>query len=340
MDPKLHLQYKYNYPPSGTGPTPPPALAEMFYQAKQLRYSQYLAWVKAYFRVLNQLTPDACVILLTEWGKTEFGDTARSALLLWLGELLALTHPEETPASIAARAGVARVAEPAQMWRYVSSIAGELWPNLRKDQPQKRATDWLAEHVASHIWVSFWLDRKVWSHGMPTAHELRIPDTKARMKTMHSDEAARDAQLERVFGRGVFEALPGYDPDHPVATKTKIEQPTELGNWYCEALLVGTLLPVAVHNGWRTVDLLHCLIWMQLAGLPKFNLEDAAADSITGRVAGCRYVNRKLLHPMGVKSLLSQGRPPIFAAGYPRGFGIGTLVADYLRSATSRQARG
>jgi hypothetical protein len=180
--------------------------------------------------------------------------------------------------------------------------------------------------VACQLWGGQWLRLKNYPQTLrtkPYAQERRNQDTMERWKA-EPKEVVLEAQLERIFDDVLRRARPSYDPNHPLAHAVKLEQPKEPPQGNVPFLMLFSLLPLAQHQRWHTVDILRCLLSLRPSLTSRFGIDDPEK-----RASGCQYVTRQLLRPIGLGSLDVQGRPA--SGGGPPAFGAARIVIGFLR---------
>ncbi len=278
------------------------------------------------FRHYSEAEPSAPVEFLVQWANTSCGQPAAAAMLLWMGELFAEAHPKNTPDELKTRTENALCRDHYQhIWPGAYSIGRELWPSLSEKQVIRRLTSRLSDYVACQVWGGRWLRLKNYPQTKrtePHAHERRSRDIMERWKG-DPKEVVLEAQEERIFDDLLRRARPAY-PNHPLAHAVKLEQPKEPAQGNAAFLMLFSLIPLAQHQYWCTADILRCLLLLRPGLQSQFDLGDPEK-----RAAGCKYINRQLLKPIGLGSLDAQGRPANGAR--PTAFGAARIVVEFLR---------
>jgi hypothetical protein len=298
-------------------------------KAALLSLERYMESVREDFRRYSAAHPSATVELLTQWANTSCGQPAAAAMLLWLGELFAEAHPKNTPDDLKTSTENALCRDHYQnIWGGALSIGRELWSKegLSEKQVVRRLTSRLSDYVACQLWGGRWLRLKNYPQTKrtePYAHERRNQDTMERWKG-EPKEVVLEAQLERIFDDELRRARPSYDPNHPLAHAVKLEQPKEPVQGNISFLMLFSLIPLIQHQHWCTADILRCLLLLRPDLQSQFDLEHPEKRS-----AGCKYINRQLLKPIGLDSRDARGRP--VSGNHPPAFEAARIVIGFLR---------
>jgi hypothetical protein len=292
-------------------------LATWIEQANALAFEQYRKFMHGRVRTLAAAEPRLVLDILFRWAEAM---PPNMMLPYWLAELFALAEPSDTPETIAARIRNA-LEKPSALWGAACRFGRDRWKKLSDERIRERLMNYLADHVASQIWLPLWLKRKLFPQLLrtePYLYEQHNKDIMEAWDTMDPKEAISCGWLERIFGDKARQ-LPGYNPEHPRAHAVKIEQPKIPPPGLKAFLLVGAILPLVLHHHWSAVDILRILIIARPGLATQFQLDDPVK-----RALGCRYVHRQLLEAMGIELNREEGRPggtsnsrpPAFEAAY------------------------
>jgi hypothetical protein len=93
-------------------------------KAGLLPLEQYMESMREDFRRYSAIEPSGPVELLIQWANTSCGQPAAAAMLLWLGELFAEAHPNDTPDELKSRTENA-LRDYQHIWRGACSIGCE-----------------------------------------------------------------------------------------------------------------------------------------------------------------------------------------------------------------------
>jgi hypothetical protein len=295
-------------------------------KAACLPLERYMEFMREDFCRYSAVEPSAPVELLVQWANTSCGQSA-AAMLLWLGELFAEAHPGGTPDELKTRTENALCRDHYQhIWPGAFSIGRELWPGLSKKQIIRRLISQLSDYVACQLWGGRWLRLKNYpqtARTKPYAHERRNQDAMERWEGTDPKEVILAAQLERILDDVLSQAKSSY-PNHPLAHAVKLEQPKEPVQGNVPFLMLFSLLPLIQHQRWCTADVLRCLLLLRPDLQNQFDLEHPEK-----RAAGCKYINRQLLKPIGLGSLDVRGRP--VSGNRPPAFEAARIVIGFLR---------
>lgn len=308
-------------------PIPSEAEAELmllFDKARKLSLVEYFGWMQQYFRKFIEVNPNGPIELLRQWGSVPVGKGARSAMRLWLGELLSLAYSDALPAEIKRRAENALGDQ--DIWDSACSIGRHAFRGKSQSKIDKLLRDWLSDHVAVQIWGGLWLHAITYPETRrhrPYQYECRKKDTLASWDTMTPVEAVRNAQLERIFGEGVRQAIPQYNADHPLSVAVKRESPQRDDKWGRTMFMLLALVPMIRHHGWQTANILHCVLELHPDLRDRFDLKDPIA-----RAKGCRYIHRRLLDQIGIACNDTPGRP---VGNNPRAFAVAHIVVNQFK---------